>query len=54
MADKEKLRDMLDAMIDQNAEQAQVNFHSYLEDKMREVLHPAPVVDTKTNKNTKK
>ncbi len=39
MADKQKLRDMLDSLIDQNSEQAQVDFHTYLEDKMREVLN---------------
>lgn len=45
MADKEKLRDMLDAIVDDNNEQAQVAFHSYLEDKMKEVLNPATVDD---------
>lgn len=34
--DKDKLRDMLDSLIDDNPEQAQVHFHSYLEDKMKE------------------
>lgn len=43
MADKKKLNDMLDALIDKNPEQAQVQFHSYLEDKMREVLQPVDV-----------
>lgn len=40
MADKDKLQSMLDALIDSKDEQAQVHFHSYLEDKMKEVLHP--------------
>lgn len=39
MADKQKLRDMLDSLIDQNNDQAQVHFHTYLENKMRELLN---------------
>ncbi len=47
MADKEKLKDMLNAIIDKKPdEQAQVLFHDYLEDKMRDVLKP--VVDPET------
>ena len=38
MTDKDKLRDVLDSLIDQNSDQAEVHFHNYLEDKMREVL----------------
>ena len=44
MADKGKLRDMLDAIIDDNDEKAQVDFHSYLTDKMKDQLNP-PEVD---------
>ena len=40
MADKNKLSDMVDSLIDDNSEQARVHFHNYLEDKMKEVLHP--------------
>ena len=40
MADKKKLDDMLDALINKNSEQAEVHFHDYLEDKMKEVLNP--------------
>ncbi len=43
MADKEKLRNMLDSLIDSNSDQAQVDFHGYLEDKMKEVLSPEEV-----------
>jgi len=43
MADKEKLKDMLNSIVDKKDEQAQVFFHDYLEDKMRDVLKP--VVD---------
>ncbi len=43
MADKQKLRDMLDSLIDSNSDQAQVDFHGYLEDKMKEVLSPEEV-----------
>lgn len=38
MADKDKLRDMLDAFIDDNDEKAQVDFHSYVTDKMKDTL----------------
>lgn len=40
MADKKKLDDMLDALINKKDEQAEVHFHDYLEDKMKEVLNP--------------
>lgn len=43
MADKDKLQAMLDSLIDNKDEQAQVHFHSYLEDKMKDVLHPVEV-----------
>ncbi len=39
---KEELRSFLDAMVDDNSEQAQVHFHSYLEDKMKNVINPQP------------
>jgi len=38
MADKERLRAMLDNIIDNNDEEAQIEFHAYLQDKMQEVL----------------
>ena len=38
MADKDKLRDMLDALIDDNDEKAEVDFHSYVTDKMKDTL----------------
>ena len=40
MADKDKLRDMLDSIIDDNSDKAQVDFHSYVTDKMKDTLHP--------------
>lgn len=43
MADKKKLKDMLNSIVDKNDEQAQVFFHDYLEDKMRDVLKPVNV-----------
>jgi len=46
MADTDKLRDMLDNLIDDKSEQAQVDFHDYLGDKMKEVLDDD---DTDTN-----
>ena len=46
---KEKLNDMLDSLIDNKDEQAEVNFHNYLEDKMKDVMQP--VVDSESSKN---
>ena len=37
MADTSKLRDMLQDIINNRPEQAQVNLHDYLVDKMRDV-----------------
>lgn len=47
MADKQKLNDMLDAMVNDETEKAEIAFHSYLKDKMQDVLkgqqeEPAP------------
>ncbi len=39
MTDVTKLNDMLNNIIDGNEEQAQVDFHAYLTDKMKEVIH---------------
>ncbi len=50
MADKDKLRNMLDNIIGDNSEQAQVDFHDYLSAKMREVINPESAeVDTENN-----
>lgn len=38
MADTDKLSDVLDNLIDNNSEQAQVNFHDYLQGKMQEII----------------
>lgn len=53
MTDKQKLQNMLDSVIDDNDTQAKVHFHNWLEDKMREVLNPVPVVDDKDSKSKK-
>lgn len=53
MADKKKLNDMLDSLIDKNGEQAEVHFHGYLEDKMREVLNPGIETDVETDVEVK-
>ena len=45
MVDKTKLKDMLDSMIDDNSEQAETDFHSYLEDKMKDVVNPVADVE---------
>jgi hypothetical protein len=41
MADTVKLRDMLQDLINDRPEQAQVNLHDYLVDKMRDVAGTA-------------
>lgn len=38
MADEDKLKNMLDDLINNKPEQAQVNFRDYLQGKMQEVL----------------
>ena len=38
MADTERLRAMLDNIIDDKGEEAQVDFHAYLQDKMQDIL----------------
>lgn len=40
MADKQKLHDMLDALTDKKGEEAQVSFHGYAQEKMKELIHP--------------
>ena len=39
MSDKEALNKMLDNLINDKGEQAQVHFHDYLQGKMQEVIH---------------
>lgn len=38
MSDNDKLQNMLDNLINQKPEQAQVNFHDYLQGKMQDVM----------------
>lgn len=38
MADKDKLRDMLDNIIKDNSAGAEVDFHDYAREKMQELL----------------
>lgn len=52
MVDKTKLKDMLDSMIDDNSEQAETDFHSYLEDKMKEVVNPVADVEKDESEST--
>lgn len=40
MADTNKLQQMLDDLIKDKPEQAQVAFHDYLQDKMKDVVQP--------------
>lgn len=39
MSDKEALSKMLDNLINNKGEQAEVHFHDYLQGKMQEVIH---------------
>jgi len=39
MADTEELSKMLDNLINDKGEQADVHFHDYLQGKMQEVIH---------------
>jgi len=49
MADKKKLDDMVDALINKKDDQAEIAFHGYLEDKMKEVLNPGAEVDVEAD-----
>ena len=40
MADTDKLKNMLDNLIKDKPEQAQVDFHDYLQGKMQDVVKP--------------
>ena len=40
MSGKDKLKDMLDAIVNKNNDSAKVTFHSYLQDKFKSVLNP--------------
>lgn len=53
-SEKSKLNDMLDSLIDDKDEQAQVHFHGYLEDKMKEVMQPEVEVKDDEESNDKK
>ena len=45
MPKDKRLSDMLDNLIDNNAEQAEVNFHDYLQDKIQNTLNPGSEED---------
>ncbi len=50
MSDNEQLDKMLDNIIDNKDEQAEIHFHDYLQGKMQEVLHgEVPTDDDNTN-----
>ena len=49
MADKERLSDMLDAIINNKPEEAQIAFHDYLGNRMREEIHSNPENDLEFN-----
>lgn len=49
MADKQKLHDMIDNLINKKGEEAQIDFHQFAKEKFREILN----VDTKPNQPVK-
>jgi len=50
MSDNEQLDKMLDNIMDDKPEQAEIEFHNYLQGKMQEVLHGTiPDEQEKTN-----
>lgn len=54
MTDKQKLKDMVDNLIDGKPEQAQTMFHQYVKDKVQNVFskpseEPAQDIDTGNN-----
>lgn len=49
MADTERLQSMLDNIIKDKGEEAQIDFHSYFVPKSKEVLHPELDDDEKNN-----
>ena len=52
MSDNEQLDKMLDNIMDDKHEQAEINFHDYLQGKMQEVLHGEVEADTEQEENT--
>jgi len=52
MSDIEALDKMLDNLINDKGEQAQVNFHAYLQDKMQTVIHGEEPVSEITDDTT--
>lgn len=42
---KEEIRKFLDAMVDGNSEQADVHFHNFVTDKMKNLVNPEVEVD---------
>ena len=54
MADKEKLGQMLDALINQQPEDAQVHFHDYLNQRVKEEIHGEPEADPEATDNDEK
>jgi hypothetical protein len=56
MSDKTQLQGMLDNLINDKAEEAQINFHQYLQDKMKDVLSDNTVdkISSENNKNSDK
>ena len=52
MADKEKLGQMVDALINQNPEEAQVAFHTYLNQRVKEEIRGEPAEAPESTDNT--
>ena len=53
MDSKQKLRDMLDSLINQNTEKAEVDFHGYLPNKVKELFgKDEPIDDEEPSSDT--
>ena len=53
MSNKDKIRSMLDNIVGDKGEQAQVDFHDYLQGKMKEVLGVELPAADETDADTK-
>jgi len=51
MSDKEALSKMLDNLINNKGEQAEVHFHDYLQGKMQDVIHGDEEIAIEPNTN---
>jgi len=51
MAEIEKLRNMIDSLIDDNGQKAETDFHDYTKEKIKELLQGTEDLDSNTEQN---